>query len=264
MHPEQHWEHLQLHVAASRKALLEHPVYSRLRHLEGLQIFMQHHVFAVWDFMSLLKALQRRLCGGVPWLPPSDTHAARFVNEIVVGEETDEDGQGGFASHFELYRHAMLAGGASTEGIDRFLDHLGSSHAVTTALDQSELPESIRHFVNQTFAVIEEGDVCAMAAAFTLGREDLLPDVFERIVQTLNQNADGKLDAFLYYLQRHIELDGDHHGPMAARMMMALCGEDATRWHIATEAAQEALASRLVLWNGIEAALCQTSPSPMR
>ena len=90
-------------LAPLRKTLFEHPIYARIDCVDALHIFMQHHVFAVWDFMSLLKTLQQRLSyTHVPWLPPMDRQGCRLVNEIVLAEESDQDGRGGFASHFEL------------------------------------------------------------------------------------------------------------------------------------------------------------------
>jgi hypothetical protein len=213
---------------------------------------MQHHVFAVWDFMSLLKSLQHRLCGStVPWLPPSDATVARLVNEIVLGEESDEDGEGGFASHFDLYHRAMRLCGASSRSIDRFLDGLRSGCTVEDALTKCDAPRCIRQFVCSTFEVIVGGDLCAIASAFTFGREDLLPDVFQRVVDELNVEASGGLDDFKFYLGRHIELDGDQHGPMAARMIAGLCGDDDIKWRVAEEAAVRSLQSRKALWDGM-------------
>jgi hypothetical protein len=237
-----------------RQSLLEHSIYGQIDSLNNLQLFMQHHVFAVWDFMSLLKTLQQQLCHvGVPWLPPEDVTAARFVNEIVLGEESDEDGQGGFASHFELYRRGMQRCGASTACIDRFVHDVRRGQTVAKALQNEDIPETVRQFVQQTFAVIEQDDLCAVASAFTFGREDLLPDVFQRIVDELNVKSGGGLDDFRYYLARHIELDGDHHGPMAARLITSLCGDDEAKWRSAEEAAVESLQARVTLWDGMEA-----------
>jgi hypothetical protein len=239
-----------------RAALLGHPVYGEIDRLGALRTFMEHHAFAVWDFMSLLKALQRRLCCvEVPWLPAADPTASRLINEIVLAEESDEDGAGGFASHFELYRRAMARSGASTAGIDGFLDELRRGLPVPTALESPGVPEPARRFVRQTFRLIGAGNLCAMASAFTFGREDLLPAVFQRLVDELNAEVDGRLEEFRYYLDRHIGLDGDEHGPMANRLLLSLCGSDELRWQAAEHAAVDCLEARRALWDGIYEAI---------
>ena len=63
-------ETIELRLAPLRRQVAGHPLYARVRTIEDVRIFMQSHVFAVWDFMSLLKALQRTLtCVDVPWTP---------------------------------------------------------------------------------------------------------------------------------------------------------------------------------------------------
>jgi len=95
-------------ISGSRKTLLTHRLYPALSTTEHLALFMEYHVFAVWDFMSLLKALQMRLtCVGVPWLPIGDARVRRLVNQIVLGEESDCTPDGSAISHFELYLQAM-------------------------------------------------------------------------------------------------------------------------------------------------------------
>jgi hypothetical protein len=243
-------------IAPLRQSLLEHPLYEDLGQPAALRVFMQHHIFAVWDFMSLLKALQRRLCSvSVPWLPGQSSEGGRLVNEIVLAEESDTDGHGGFASHFELYRRAMLRFGASTASIDHLLDRLRAGEELAVAMERAELEQPIRRFVSHTFAVIDSGDLCRIAATFTFGREDLLPDVFQRIVDRLAQQGERGLDEFQYYLVRHIELDGNEHGAMAASLVSGLCGTDAARWQAAEESALASLEARLQFWDAIHAAI---------
>jgi hypothetical protein len=245
-------ERLRSRIAPLRTALLRHPLYGQIRRLDGLHQFMEHHVFAVWDFMSLLKALQHRLCGTrLPWTPPENRLACRFVNEIVLGEECDEDGQGGYASHFELYLDAMRQCGARTDTVENFLDAVRADPSVERALDIADVPQPVRHFVRRTFETIETGDLCAIAAVFTFGREDLLPGVFRKIVEELNEQTDGRLDRFRFYLDRHIHLDDEEHGPMATRLVSDLCGADVVKWNVAEEAAVTALQARLDLWNAV-------------
>jgi hypothetical protein len=239
-------------LAPQKAALLSHPIYQEIDRLGSLRLFMEHHVFAVWDFMSLLKTLQRRLCCvEVPWLPAADPIGCRLINEIVLAEESDEDGRGGFASHFELYHRAMTRCEANSFPIDGFLAELRQGKPVSAALQLPCVPECARRFVRQTFAFLEGGNLCAIASAFTFGREDLLPAVFQRIVDELNVEAGGGLEDFKYYLERHIGLDGEEHGPMAKRLLLSLCGSDESRWHVAEQAAVDCLEARQELWNGI-------------
>lgn len=252
-------ERIQKTLAPLRTALLEHAVYAKIDSVAALSVFMEHHIFGVWDFMSLLKTLQRRLCCvDVPWLPPEFEFGTRLVNEIVLGEESDEDGRGGYASHFALYHRAMRKVGASTAAVDDFLDRLRGGADIAAALESAAVPAAVRPFLLQTFDIIATEDLCAIAAAFTFGREDLLPDVFQRIVDELNVEAGGGLDDFQYYLVRHIELDGDQHGPMAERLLGRLCDGDPARWRAAEEAAANELEARLELWNGIERQIAET------
>src|SRR3954470_16290232 len=249
-------ERLRARLEPLRAALSGHPVCGEIDGPAALRLFMEHHVFAVWDFMSLLKALQRSICcNDVPWLPPADPASARLVNEIVLAEESDEDGRGGFTSHFALYVRAMSGCGADTSAVDRFLAELRCGRPVPTALETAGAPICARGVVRRTFARIEGGDLVALAATFTFGREDLLPDLFRRIVDELGEEAGGGLDDFRYYLHRHIGLDGDEHGPMAARLVQSLCGDDEGRWEVAARAAVAALEARRDLWDGMRDAI---------
>jgi hypothetical protein len=239
-------------LAPLRDELINHRIYGEMDRLEVLQLFMEQHVFAVWDFMSLLKVLQRRICCvEVPWLPPVDAQACRFINEIVLAEESDGDSKVGFASHFDLYHRSMTQCGSSTAGIDSFLGELRRGVSVPTALTSPIVPKPAQLFVEHTFAVIDSSNLCAIASAFTFGREDLLPDVFQRIVDKLDIEAGGQLSVFKYYLDRHIGLDGDEHGPMARRLVESLCGSDEAQWQIAEDTAVNCLIARLRFWDGI-------------
>ena len=87
----------------ARERLVRHRIYGLVDSAARLRRFMESHVFAVWDFQSLLKAMQQRLtCTSIPWVPTPDAEARRLVNEIVLDEESDALPEGGSASHFEL------------------------------------------------------------------------------------------------------------------------------------------------------------------
>ena len=249
-------ESLNAAIAVERLALLEHRLYGQLRTLEHLAAFMEHHVFAVWDFMSLLKALQVRLtCASVPWLPQGNAQVRRLVNEIVLGEESDALPSGRVASHFELYLQAMREAGAATAQVEHFIRLLESGQPVAAALEHAGVPEAVGSFVRHTFEVIERGRPHEIAAAFTYGREDLIPEMFTQLVHGLERQFPGKLAKLRYYLDRHIELDGDEHGEMGRQMVNLLCEQNPRREQEATQAAVEALQARMRLWDGITLAV---------
>ena len=79
--------------------------------------------------------------------------------------------------------------------------------------------------------------------------------MFTALIKKLYKDNPEELSAFVYYLDRHIELDGDEHGPMAIQMMHHLCKEDDQKWLEAEEACVEALAARLKLWDAISGKL---------
>jgi hypothetical protein len=235
-----------------RQALIRHPLYQQVSTLEDLQRFTEQHIFAVWDFMSLLKALQQQLtCTSVPWLPVGNAGTRYLINEIVTGEESDVDENGNRSSHFELYLRAMQELGADTDVMSNFIKLIQKGCPINEALQSSHSPESAGRFVQHTFNVIGDGQAHAIAAVFTFGREDLIPSIFIEMVREIAARFPGKADVLQYYLERHIEVDGDHHSHLAYQMTAELCGEDEQKWQDATQAAVDALQARLELWDGI-------------
>ncbi|PWJ57437.1 Protein of unknown function (DUF3050) [Dyadobacter jejuensis] len=239
-----------------RQAIIDHPVYEDLRDLEDLQIFMEHHVFAVWDFMSLLKSLQNGLtCTQVPWLPVGDAETRSLINEIVAGEESDVNATGNKESHFEMYLAAMQQAGCNMKPIQGFIELLRKGLPVAEALKHASIPVASSDFMRFTFDVIAEGPMHTQAAVFTFGREDLIPGMFLSIINDLNMRFPDHVSTFKYYLERHIEVDGDQHSHLAIRMTSVLCGEDDAKWMEAQQAAVRALQKRLELWNAIHRAI---------
>lgn len=244
-----------IEISTVRVRLLQHSMYTKLDRPEHVRTFMEHHVFAVWDFMSLLKRLQQDLtCVVVPWVPQDEPRYARFINEIVLGEESDEDGQGGYTDHFGLYLQAMEQVGANTQVIREYIKRLKNGGNPLVHLQDLGVPQTVYDFVKHTLDTSMYGKTHEVCAAFFYGREELIPDMFQALVDEL-EGEGAAVDRLLYYLHRHIELDGDEHGPLAESLLAFLCDDDPTRIAEAQAVAVRSLEMRIRLWDGVVASL---------
>ena len=231
--------------------LSAHPIFSEINSLPILQRFMETHVFAVWDFMSLTKRLQQELtCVQLPWLPPQDPQAARLINEIVLGEESDDRVNHGHYSHFELYLDAMREVGASTAAVERFVALQREGVSYDTALQSVEVDPAAANFVRHTLHTALHAPGHSVAAAFLHGRESVIPQMFQRILDDWGIGIE-QAPTFRYYLERHIEVDSEDHGPAAEKLLARLVDGDAQREEDVYAAAIAAVQSRIALWDGL-------------
>ncbi len=245
-------EKIQKAIEPLQQQIINHKVYSVINSIDDLAVFMNHHIYAVWDFMSLLKALQQELtCTSVPWFPVGSANTRYLINEIVTGEESDVDGEGIRKSHYEMYLDAMHQCGSSPKIFLDFTEDFKNMGNLQAAFEASSIPETAKEFLTYTFDIIASGKPHLQAAVFTFGREDLIPYMFHSIVNDLNVKFPGQVSQFKYYLDRHIEVDGDHHSHLALTMTAELCGEDAAKWEQIEAASVKALQMRITLWDGI-------------
>ena len=230
-----------------------HPIYAAVEGLEDLRIFMAHHVFSVWDFMSLVKYLQGRLApAAVPWRPHGDPALRFLINRLVLEEESDRTQHPGgptYASHFEHYLAAMDEIGADTTPALAFLD-LMHDQGTDTALYSDLVPLAARYFCETTFCFIREDKPHAVAAALALGRERIVPMMFRRLAEHIGVGQD-QAPTFRRYLERHIQMDGDFHGPLSLKLVETLCRGEPDLIAEAETAAEEAICARIRLWDGI-------------
>jgi len=255
-------EQIEEHISELRENLKNHELYYHLSEVQDIKVFMEKHVYAVWDFMSLLKALQQRLtCISNPWKPSKNAKIARFINEIVLGEETDVNESGVPKSHFEMYIEAMNEVGADTEKILHFVNSTNSIKDIVGTIQSSNLEKAEKEFLKFTFQTIQSNEEHKIAAAFTFGREDLIPDMFLAIIDKSNHHQKNKFPKLTYYLNRHIELDGDEHGPLSLEMISELCGDDENKWNDVLQTSVEALQKRIGLWNEIAEDIKQRKPA---
>ncbi|MGA7978635.1 MAG: DUF3050 domain-containing protein [Chromatiaceae bacterium] len=242
------------HIRPLQEELNQHPIYESLRSIEDLRVFMQHHVFAVWDFMTLIKYLQQHIAPiQVPWMPHGDPALRYFINHLVLEEESDTapgvDSAPRYGSHFEHYCAAMSEVGADDQIPWRFLE-LVRQQGIDDALYSEIVPLPARYFSETTFCFIREDKPHAVAAALALGRETVIPEMFRHFLREMHVN-ELQAPSFHYYLKRHIHLDEDFHGPLSMQLLNTLCGDDADKIEEAEAAAEEAVCARIRFWDGV-------------
>ena len=238
-------------ISSYKKRLEEHPVYNAVKTMKDLQCFMEHHVYSVWDFMSLIKYLQAEIVPTkYPWTPLGDGSVRRFINELVLEEESDQAGtEGEFFSHFELYLRAMDEIGANTAPVTGFVQVV-NEQGIEKALATVEIPSPSSSFTSTTFTFIQKNKAHEVAAALALGREHIIPFMFRSILQRIGVSDQGA-PIFHYYLNRHIHLDEDFHAPLSLRLLESLCGRDKVKTQEAIDAANSAVAARIQFWDGV-------------
>ncbi len=245
----QNWEKLKI-------PLMQHRLPSLMLTLEDYRIFMKYHVFAVWDFMSVLKGLQYGVIGtSLPWMPQGDPLVRRMLNEIVLEEESDQVDGELYLSHYELYRSAMQEVGADDFWIRLHEQNIRESNSMDRSLQDPRLPEAVRNFLKVHWTILQSGEIHRIAAIFALAREDIIPELFEKILHGAIGSSGLNAPLFRFYLERHIQLDGENHGPLSRRLLSLLIADSPQKQDEALEAAYSSLQARCQLWNAVQGEL---------
>jgi hypothetical protein len=255
MHTDRTEADIAAELEGLRAQLVAHPVFSQVDTLNDLQLFMEAHVFAVWDFMSLVKRLQSDFTvTSVPWTPPAWPLAARLMNDIVTGEESDKGPDGKPLSHYELYLNAMAEVGASTEPIREFVAGISSTMDLDYSLETMQAPVHVRQFVASTLDTACFASTAAVVGSFFYGREDVIPQMFQEMLDDWGIDP-ATVPQLVYYLERHIELDADEHGPAAQLIVDEILAADPDAYDDIVQAARQALEMRIKLWDGVHVTL---------
>jgi hypothetical protein len=219
---------------------------------------MEFHVFAVWDFMCILKKLQNSFtCTSSLWIPPTDSQLAYFINSIVVGEESDDliiCGSQNFLSHFDLYIESMKDIDANTLPINNLINQIKNGASWKDAIRNTRnsypfISNNTFEFVEHTLNTVDNATIFEIASCFLFGREDSIPKMFENLLANF-QNKKLPVPNLITYLNRHIHVDGECHGPMAASMLSKMCINEEIE-KIIVDAGRKAIEMRLHLWDGI-------------
>lgn len=238
-------------IETFKRRLENHPIYEAVSTVAVLRCFMEHHIYSVWDFMSLIKYVQSVVApASYPWTPRGDAQVRRFINELVLEEESDAtDVPGEYSSHVELYQRAMKEVGANTLPFAQFVEAV-RQQGIINALELPTIPVPSRAFTSKTFEFIQSNKPHQVAAALALGREHIIPTIFRSILQKSGVSEE-QAPSFHFYLKRHIHLDEDFHAPLSLRLLNGLCTDDAVKIDEAIEAASLAVEARLVFWDGV-------------
>lgn len=230
-----------------------HILFSNIKTIDDLRYFMKYHVFAVWDFMSLAKRLQQHFtCVTIPWTPKDNNKAARAMNDIILGEETDVNIDGSHASHYEMYLHAMKDVQADPKQVlamvKEFEQKPGTTHFKEIVAKQ-DIPNYVKEFVTHNLNTAINGSIDEVLGSFFYGREDAIPEMFSNLLKEWGLKEED-YPKFVYYLVRHIELDGDSHGP-AVNGIISNLKDNPEKYEALLKSAIAAVKHRIKLWDGI-------------
>lgn len=232
--------------------LEQHPLLTKNSIVDKKQLatFMEHHVYCVWDFMSLVKALQNSIAPSTwPWMPSTHTRngCARLLNDIILTEESDVF-EGRYVSHFDLYLEAMEEIGADTSLVREFVRGIPEIGLFESMI---KVPIPSRKFMESTFGFIGSGKPHVMASAFAFGRETVIPGMYMNMVEKIGITEE-QAPKFYAWLKRHIQVDEEDHGPSSLKLVEILCEGDLEKIKEAEAAGHKSIDDKIEFWNSVE------------
>tara|TARA_Y100001958_G_C21182843_1_gene512421 strand:+ start:52 stop:822 length:771 start_codon:yes stop_codon:yes gene_type:complete len=237
-------------LKALRHKITTHPLFESKLEPKQICEFMESHIFAVWGFMSLLKSLQRKITpNNLPWIPNENTKNGliNFVNEIILCEESDYIHGIGFISHFEIYLTAMKSMGAQSDQLDILISKITEKGYDEKFIDDINTSTEVKNFLKNDLEVSMKGTLPEIVGAFTLGREKVIPNMFRYILPAIKKSSTSKY--LITYLERHIDIDEDRHGPLSMKLLDVSCNKE--QLNLAYNAAIKSLELRLLVWDRV-------------
>ena len=233
-----------------RHKISAHPLFKNKLKPKHICKFMESHIFAVWGFMSILKSLQKMITpNNLPWMPNKNTKngLVNFVNEIILCEESDYIEGIGFISHFEIYLLAMKNMGARNDQLDKLTSRINNKGYNEKYLDSIDATAEVKSFLKHDLEVSMNGTLPEIVGAFTLAREKVIPNMFSYILPAIKETSASKY--LITYLERHIDIDGDRHGPLSMKLLDTSCGKK--QLSLAYVTAVKSLELRLSVWDKV-------------
>ena len=230
--------------------IITHPLFRSTLEPKHVCKFMESHIFAVWGFMSILKSLQKKIIpNNLPWIPNENTRNGliNFVNEIVLCEESDYVEGIGYISHYEIYLLAMRNMGAKSEQLNKLTSRITNKGYDEKYLDDLDISAQVKSFLKHDLEVSINGSLPEIIGAFTLGREKVIPNMFSYILPAIEKTSLSK--HLVTYLERHINIDGDRHGPLSMKLLKASCNKE--QLNLAYSSAIKSLELRLSVWDEV-------------
>ena len=238
-----------------KQLLVSHKLFSGPLNADQVRQFMESHIFSVWGFMSLLKGLQSGITvNDIPWMPNQNTKngLTNFINEIVLCEESDDIDDIGYISHFEIYLLAMDKMNANASQINLLTERLKSEEYDKKFIDELSIYDEVKDFIKFDLDIALSGNLPKIVGSFTLGREKVIPNMFSYIVKCIEYKNSTK--NLLTYLKRHINIDGDRHGPLSIKLLDTICNTDEA-YKLAYNSGITSLQLRLKVWDRIASEL---------
>jgi hypothetical protein len=236
------------------KVLATHKVFCSINSIAHARVYLQHQVFAVWDFMCLLKSLYRKLSTKDIWYPPTSSISVHLIGSIMLEEESDINEQGDRESHFETFVRAMEELDTDTSQIRGFIAWIKEEQSIEIAFEQIDVNPSIKKFVlsNAEVLNLESHEVLS---AFVFGRELITSIMFTNLMKALQHHMNymdqSHLCTLISYLNRHISLDADEHFPKALKALIELIGDDLAKLDQTIDVAKKVLGIRIDFLDGI-------------
>ena len=128
------------------------------------------------------------------------------------------------------------------------------------ALVAASASQSIRHFVNRMINTVTNGSLYRVPGSFFHGREPIIPRMSEGLLRERHIDED-EAPVFVYYLKRHIELDGDNHGPAAKTIIKHVTQNRPNELRQLYLAALDAMNDRIGFLDDLILAMSQDRPA---